>query len=541
MNLKTPINNSPNEANRATHNAGGSASDPASENAVSAFFGPDRFGDPDWSMVEDRHTRLPDFPIGILTCPWEDWLNRASLGAGVSREHVAVPLLGVASSLLGPSRRVRATRAWIEPLLLWTAIIGKPGDRKTPGLDVILRALDVIDMENRSAIDQQSLTRELRAQIQREQLNSWRAARKAALAADPPREPPPLPSEALAPGKSLVPRAYLSDPSVAGILPHLNKKQHGALIARHELAGLFGGMGKRGQPSRAFLLDAWDGKRFVYERKGVSYEINSLLVGIVGGLQPDKLVRAFGGDDDGLDARFLFAWLSTPEYRPLTDDVLQVDPAFRRALKALQDLLSEDISGIFTQKDVPLSDTGRQEFENFRRFVDSEKRALVGREAQWFAKGELQVLRLAGTLAYLAWSMPQPASMTSLEAITRALEPEAIGADFVTAAIRLWQDYFWPHARAALHQCQLRSMDRHANERRVLTWIKGQRKTEVSREQVRRDCLAQSLNANETMRVLEALEGGNWLRKTATFTRGRPKYRWDVNPELFGEAVAKNQ
>ena len=56
-----------------------------------------------------------------------------------------VPLLAVASSLVGTARRVQASKSWSEPLTCWTAIIGASGTSKTPGLDVSKRALAKIE------------------------------------------------------------------------------------------------------------------------------------------------------------------------------------------------------------------------------------------------------------------------------------------------------------------------------------------------------------------------------------------------------------
>ena len=64
--------------------------------------------DPDWSLLDDRRGDLPDFPLDALTEPWRTWLKKASHGAGVTPAHVMVPLLGIASSLIGTARRVRA-------------------------------------------------------------------------------------------------------------------------------------------------------------------------------------------------------------------------------------------------------------------------------------------------------------------------------------------------------------------------------------------------------------------------------------------------
>ena len=38
--------------------------------------------------------------------------------------------------------------------------------------------------------------------------------------------------------------------------------------------------------------------------------VDHLLIGIAGGMQPDKLVKSFEGDHDGMYARVLFTWPS---------------------------------------------------------------------------------------------------------------------------------------------------------------------------------------------------------------------------------------
>src|SRR5262249_27165317 len=82
-----------------------------------------RWDEPDWSIIEDRRGELPSFPTGIFAQPVEQWLERAACGAGVHPDHVAIPLLAVASSLIWTARRVCASRSWTEPMTLWTALI----------------------------------------------------------------------------------------------------------------------------------------------------------------------------------------------------------------------------------------------------------------------------------------------------------------------------------------------------------------------------------------------------------------------------------
>jgi hypothetical protein len=169
------------------------------------------------------------------------------------------------------------------------------------------------------------------------------------------------------------------------------------------------------------------------------------------------------------------------------------------------------------------------------------KRALEGRERQWLVKSESQVLRLAGTLAYLAWgfSLGQPLS-TGIDGISRNLEPNTIGEGFMANAIRLVWEYLWPHARAAMRQIGM--TDRHADCRRVLRWILAHGITEVSREDVRRDALGQKLDAEQTMAVLDALVRFGFFRRNCTASGaigGRPALRWQVNPKLFSNSTAE--
>ena len=75
--------------------------------------------------------------------------------------------------------------------------------------------------------------------------------------------------------------------------------------------------------------------------------VDNLLVGLIGGFQPDKVASAFAGDEDGMYGRFLYGWPATPPYNPLTDDILEVDPEFKNLLTKLIRLPSEDENGKF--------------------------------------------------------------------------------------------------------------------------------------------------------------------------------------------------
>jgi len=159
----------------------------------------DPWADPDLTLLEDRRGELPEFPVVVLPPPWRGWLERAAHGAGVRPEHVAMPLIGVASGLIGAARRVRVAKTWSEPTTLWTCVVAPSGDRKTPGLNVVIRALDLIEKNGFATIGAGRLKHEVRVQTAKEARRKWKAEQRAALAAEPPQAPPPMPVEAIMP------------------------------------------------------------------------------------------------------------------------------------------------------------------------------------------------------------------------------------------------------------------------------------------------------------------------------------------------------
>jgi len=227
-------------------------------------------------------------------------------------------------------------------------------------------------------------------------------------------------------------------------------------------------------------------------------------------------------------ARICFSWPAEPHYQPLTDDVSEIEPEVVNALSRLVDLPCGDV---FTTKMVPLSAEARRRFEQLRQFLHTTKAGLDGREREWFAKVPAHVLRLSGTLCFLDWAIKDDGSP----------EPEQVGDIFMSAAVQLVCDYFWPHSRAALRQIGL--SERHVSARRTLRWIKATGKTEVSIKDIRRDALAGSLDADQTQDLLEALTRSGWLRakvlKPSGPKGGKPVRRWQVNPLLWATETAE--
>jgi hypothetical protein len=125
---------------------------------------PSEWPEPDWEILDGRRGNLPEFPDDVFPPQMQAWLKRASHGAGVTTAHVAIPFLGIASSLIGIARCIHPTRSWPEPCSMWMGLVGVSGTGKTPGLDVTKRALSQIQKDRKGEIAKLQLAHETKVE-----------------------------------------------------------------------------------------------------------------------------------------------------------------------------------------------------------------------------------------------------------------------------------------------------------------------------------------------------------------------------------------
>ena len=193
--------------------------------------------EPDWALLDDRRGELPDFPVEALPASLRGWLLRAARGAAVTPGHVAVPVLGIASALIGTARRVRACRSWSEPLTMWVAVVGFSGTGKTPGLDVTRRVLSLIERGRKQKIAELQREHETRAQKAKAEKKKWEKAVADAVENNVPA--PPKPTGATEPGPFVAPRLCLSDSTIERLAVLLEARPQGLAFVADELARLF--------------------------------------------------------------------------------------------------------------------------------------------------------------------------------------------------------------------------------------------------------------------------------------------------------------
>jgi hypothetical protein len=484
--------------------------------------------DPDWSLLDTQRGSLPDFPLEVLSPNLQEVIRRTSTGAGVTPAHVAVPLFGISSGLIGYSRRVNATASWIQPATCWTALVGYSGTGKTPAHNVTRRAAKLVEQLRKKDEEKRKRDHETKKQAAKAARDTWEKEVRDAIEDGLP--PPAMPETAVDPGKYVPIRLIVNDGTIERLAELLQARPQGIVLVRDELAGLFLNMQRysRGQDDE-FWLESWNGEPHTVERMGRMLSVDHLLIGVVGGMQPDKLVASFEGDHDGKDARVLFAWPDEPGWLGLNNDAAEIDTDIYNIISRILMLAEFSQEGELIPRFISLDAEAAGGVAQFAQFAHQEKNAFDGREREWFAKGTAHVLRLANTLTHVEWALT-----------TDATKPVIVNKTTMRAAIRLVRDYFWPHARACLRLIGL--TERHTDARRALLWIRAKGKTEVSREEIRRDALSQRLDASQTTSLLTALCKSGWLREEVTEPGpqgGKPAHRWLVNPKLFRDTVAE--
>src|SRR6267154_609725 len=152
--------------------------------------------------------------------------------------------------------------------------------------------------------------------------------------------------------------------------------------------------------------------------------------------------------------------------------------------------------------------------------------------AGWLGKGRGTVARLATVLALLDWTANRP---------NNALPPTTITTQHLCAAWDLWERYYRPHARAVFERAG--PSDRDRKVRQVIGWIRARGAAAISREEVRREALRQTVKAAGADEVILALEQAGVLREVDDEEEcpvpGRPARRWQVNPGLLAKPAAQ--
>ena len=206
---------------------------------------------------------------------------------------------------------------WLVIPNLWGAVIGRPGELKTPALSEVLKPLKRLEIAARERHTEEMRAWEAKCLIRKLTRDEQEKKIKAALRAG---EDVQVAAEQLLkkeedPGPVLR-RHLVNDSTIEKLGCILNENPNGTLVFRDELTGWLHTLDKEGHENdRAFYLEAWNGSgSYTYDRIGRgTLFIPAACVSLLGGIQPSRLAEYLratihgGGGDDGLIQRFQLA------------------------------------------------------------------------------------------------------------------------------------------------------------------------------------------------------------------------------------------
>lgn len=454
-------------------------------------------------------------------------------------DFVAVVVIQMLCTIIGNACAIRPKQLdnWQEIANLWAAIVGRPGQLKTPAKSAGSEPLRWLEWEAQQAYEAEVALYE-RAKFDRES----EIERLKKIKVRSAQEQEELASLTLDDYPEPILRRYRSsDATIEKQAMLLNDNPRGLLIDRDVLMGWLAAFQKSGhEADRAFYLEGWNGNgKFIVDRVGrgtTSVEHLTLLV--FGSIQPAKLQRylheaLYGLGNDGLLQRFqLFVY---PDDNPVWR-VVDREPN-REALDVVTNLARKLAIGDFVALGAQLEENRPTPFFRFApeaqdafnawylalgQKVNAEEQSIVAEHLGKYRK-LVPALALVFHLVDLVAGTVPAGSPVSLAALNRAIE---------------WAAYLETHARRIYHMAI--DIREDAVKSLAIKLSAGELQDGFTERDVYRNNWS---NLNDPELVAAAcgeLELAGWIRKMPREkapTGGRPAARYQINPAVVGRKV----
>ncbi len=266
-----------------------------------------------------------EFPTEVFPASLELFAREAAEAVGCPVDYFGLPMLAIAGGAIGASKALAVKKGYVQRGLLYGAIVGPPGDAKSPALSMVAGPLHDAQHRAWELYKQEKLVHES----------------DCAKAKQDGKEKPAPP---------LLRRVHTDDATTESLGPILQRNPRGVSMIKDELAAWVTAAnqykGGRGS-DRQFWLSNWAGVPACIDRKGVQEPliIPYPFVCVLGGIQPDVLevLADPRGRADGSVDRILFAYPDARRaaewtWEEVADDVIA---PWRETVQALLDLNME--------------------------------------------------------------------------------------------------------------------------------------------------------------------------------------------------------
>jgi|GEM_PF-1663285 len=237
----------------------------------------------------------PRFPAGVAV-----FCERAASGIGCSPVQIEAHVLAILANAIGTSRRIELKKGWQEPAIVWTAVVNRSGEKKSPSLNAALIPIRAMQREAMREHEQSML--EYNAAMVQHEIDLKRFKSRST------QSQGSLPEQ---PTKPTATRYFTNDSTIEALAGLIRDNPRGIAEIRDELSGLFdfGRYTASGNAEIARYLEMFNGNDVYVDRKGDGCTfIPKAQLCISGTIQDGILAKCLAGQhwENGLAARFLF-------------------------------------------------------------------------------------------------------------------------------------------------------------------------------------------------------------------------------------------
>jgi hypothetical protein len=349
-------------------------------------------------------------PLTLLPSVIREYVRAEAEALDVDVAFILLPLLSALAAAIGNSRTIRIKKGFVQPAILWTAIVARSGSKKSPALSTIGKFFKTRERElmglNTEAL--KLFDRHHREWASMSKTDRW----------EEPKPPARL-------------TCLLDDLTLAAAAPILADNPRGVLVAKDELASWLGSFGQFSNTSGGASADLsgwlslYNGEMLLVDRKTnrESYRIFDPRLSVAGCIPPSVLRGALTNDffGRGLPARILFA--APPPRTNIWKDLeapVELEDALNDTFNRLFNLRSEVTNDGPKPTELSISPDGLEVFKNFYNRVGQYSIGVEEKEEAAWSK-------LIGVAARLAL----------VGHLTNGFDQVPVGSQVMEAAVEL--------------------------------------------------------------------------------------------------------
>lgn len=341
-----------------------------------------------------------EFPKELFPPVVENYILDSARAQGLCVDYLYGAFVSLMSVFIGNKCSVSVNGQWRERPLVWIALVGQSGIKKTPAIKCIFFPLNDIEKMN---------YREYKQKVKEYEV--------AVKAGDVGQEKP------------MSKQMIVDDTTMEALNNVLMRNPDGVIMKKDELLTLIFEAGRysKSNGSEERLLSIFSGESISINRKGDDSHdrIENPFVSLIGGIQPEVLNKLFadGRSENGFVNRLLFALPEVLERKmPLYHSDAELSGNYQNYIRRAYVQNAENFREVEQPAIIPLSDEAHKAFEKWQSgFIYGKQfdNSLDG----YLSKLEAYAVRLALIVEY-SWSVLKDGkpAFVSLQSMNKAIE-----------------------------------------------------------------------------------------------------------------------